>query len=62
VDGGPDVSDHSSIPPAVGDPGRRLTDEEYDAHYASGSGGHELPPEVLETLSGHDDPEAVPPS
>jgi hypothetical protein len=49
-----------AIPPLIGDPGRRLTDEEYDATYASGSGGHVLPPEVLETLNGLDDPEANP--
>lgn len=52
--------DDPTIPPLIGDPGRRLTDEEYDATYASGTGGHELPPEVLATLNGLDDPEAVP--
>jgi hypothetical protein len=49
-----------SIPPLIGDPGRRLTDEEYDETYAGGSGGHELPPEVLGELNGLDDPEANP--
>lgn len=39
------------IPPVVGDPGRRLTDEEYNAHYESGTGGHELPPEILALLN-----------
>jgi hypothetical protein len=41
---------------------RDLTDEEYDRTYATGTGGHELPPDVLAELSGADDPEAVPPS
>lgn len=49
-----------TIPPLIGDPGRRLSDEEYDATYASGSGGHELPPGVLDELNGLDDPEANP--
>jgi hypothetical protein len=30
---------------------RDLTDEEYDATYQHGSGGHELPPEVLAQLN-----------
>jgi hypothetical protein len=49
------------IPPAMGDNVRDLTDEEYDETYAGGDGGHPLPPEVAATLSGHDDPEAMPP-
>lgn len=49
-----------SIPPAM-DPPRNLTEEEYDLTYQDGSGGHQLPPEVLAELTGHDDPEAVPP-
>lgn len=51
-----------SVPPALGDDVRDLTDEEYDRTYADGDGGHQLPPEVLEQLAGHDDPEAVPPA
>lgn len=43
------------ILPVVGDPGRRLADEEYNQHYASGTGGHEVPPEVLETLNQDED-------
>lgn len=50
------------IPPLVGDPGRRLTHDEYDATYSSGDGGHKVPPEVAQHLEGWDDPEAVPPS
>lgn len=50
-----------SIPPAMGEV-RDLTPEEYDATYADGDGGHQLPPDVLAGLSGHDDPEAVPPT
>lgn len=50
------------LPPVIGDPGRRLSDEEYDATYESGDGGHPVPPEVLEQMTGFDDPEAVPPS
>jgi predicted esterase len=38
------------IPPAMGNDVRDLTDEEYDKTYKDGSGGHELPPEVLATL------------
>jgi len=56
------MPDDPSIPPLIGDPGRRLTDDEYDATYDSGDGGHPLPPEVLAELNGHDDPEAVPPA
>lgn len=41
---------------------RDLTAEEYDETYATGSGGHQLPPDVQARLSGHDDPEAVPPA
>lgn len=51
-----------TIPPAMGKNVRDLSDKEYDKTYADGSGGHELPPEVLATMKGHDDPEAVPPS
>lgn len=54
--------DPTSIPPLIGDPGRRLSDKEYDATYASGDGGHPVPPEVGQHLEGWDDPEAVPPS
>ena len=39
------------IPPAM-DEVHDLTDEEYDETYASGDGGHPLPPEVLATLDG----------
>lgn len=48
------------IPPALGDNIRDLTDTEYDATYATGSGGHQLPTKVLETLTGLDDPDANP--
>lgn len=51
-----------NIPPVIGDPGRRLSDEEYDRTYESGSGGHSVPPEVLAEMTGWGDPEAVPPS
>ena len=40
------------IPPAMGDDIRDLTDEEYRETYASGDGGHPLPPEVLAELDG----------
>lgn len=56
------MPDDPSIPPVIGDPGRRLTDEEYDQTYETGTGGHQIPPEVAATLSGYDDPEAVPPA
>jgi hypothetical protein len=55
------MPDDPSIPPAM-PVVRDLTDEEYDETYATGDGGHKLPPEVLAELSGHDDPEAVPPT
>jgi len=45
------MPDDPSIPPAMAEV-RDLTDEEYDETYASGDGGHPLPPEVLATLSG----------
>lgn len=43
---------------------RELTDEEYEQTYASGSGGHELPPEVLAMLErkGGDDGDAAVPT
>ena len=53
---------NEDIPPVLGDPGRRLSDKEYDETYASGDGGHPVPPEVLAEMTGFDDPEAVPPS
>jgi hypothetical protein len=34
---------------------RDLTDEEYEQTYATGTGGHELPPDVLGALN-DDDP------
>jgi hypothetical protein len=52
---------NQAIPPAMGDNVRDLTDEEYDATYTDGDGGHKLPEHILEQLNGHDDPEAVPP-
>jgi hypothetical protein len=54
------MPDDPSIPPAM-DEVRDLSQEEYDQTYETGDGGHRLPPDVLEQLSGHDDPEAVPP-
>ena len=33
---------------------RDLSDDEYNATYATGSGGHELPPEVLAQLNPED--------
>jgi hypothetical protein len=57
---GPDHDHDPNISPLIGDPGRKLTDEEYDATYESGSGGHVLPPEILDELNGLDDPEANP--
>jgi hypothetical protein len=45
-------------PPAMPEV-RDLTDEEYEQTYASGTGGHELPPDVLAALS-HDDPDGQP--
>lgn len=34
---------------------RDLSNEEYDGTYESGSGGHELPPEILELLNIEED-------
>lgn len=48
------------IPPVLGDPGRRLTDKEYEETYETGDGGHPIPLDVLADLDGWDDPEAVP--
>lgn len=52
--------DETPTPPAMAEV-RDLTEEEYNLTYNQGTGGHELPPEVLKTLVGHDDPDAVPP-
>ena len=41
-----------TIPPAMGDDVHDLTDEEYDATYEDGDGGHKLPPHILELLDG----------
>ena len=49
-----------AIPPAMTEV-RDLTAEEYDATYADGTGGHELPAVVLEGLAGWNDPAAMPP-
>jgi hypothetical protein len=43
------VGDHPTIPPAMPEV-RDLSNEEYDQTYASGTGGHPLPPEVLAEL------------
>ncbi len=37
-------------PPAMPEV-RDLTDEEYEQTYASGTGGHDLPPDVLTALT-----------
>jgi hypothetical protein len=39
------------IPLAMDDV-RDLSDEEYEATYADGDGGHPLPPEILKELKG----------
>lgn len=40
------------IPPALGKDVRDLTQEEYDATYDTGDGGHELPEHIHKLLKG----------